>query len=262
MNIKILSLFVAVALMGAPAIAQDSIKTEKLSVSPFQQLEQKTWRFSADVSYLIGGTSPIPLPSSIRKIKSFNPGASFAVEALAHRHLKGRWDLAAGLRLEHKAMKTLAEVKAYHMEITEDDGGHMEGNWTGPVKTNVGNLYLTIPVLAEYTTKNYRWTFNFGPYFSFLLKGKFDGYVEDGYIRTPDELGENVVVTHATYDFADDLRTFAFGLQGGATYHINKHLAVNANLTWGLNGIFPSDFQTLTFDLYPIYGQIGVGYNF
>lgn len=255
MNIRHFSLILGLALAILPACAQDSIKS-------FKPLEQKTWHYSAGVYYQLGGTSPIPLPASIRKIKSFKPGFGWAVEGLVHRHLKGRWDIAAGLRLEQKTMKTKAETKAYHMEITEDDGGHLEGLWTGPVQTQVKNLYLTIPVLAEYTTKNYRWTFNFGPYISFLLKGGFKGYVEDGYIRTPDETGENVEVTHATYDFADDERTVLFGLQGGATYHINRNLAVNANLAWGLNSIFPSDFKTLTFKLYPIYGQLGLSYNF
>lgn len=255
MNIKSISLVICLALAGVQLSAQET-------KSSYAEIEAQPWHYSASISYLIGGTSPVPLPKSIRKIKSFKPGFGFAVEGLAHRHLKGRWDLAAGLRFERKTMTTMAETKNYHMEITEDDGGHMEGGWTGPVQTKVDNYYLTVPILAEYTTQNGRWTVNFGPYFSFLVKGSFSGYVEDGYIRTPDETGENVVVTHATYDFADDLRTFAWGLQGGVSYHVNKHLAVNANLTWGLNSIFPSDFKTLTFNLYPIYGQIGIGYHF
>mgnify|MGYP003547469596 FL=1 len=34
------------------------------------------------------------------------------------------------------------------------------------------------------------------------------------------------------------------------------------NLQWGLNGIFPSDFESVTFDLYPIYATLGFSYVF
>ena len=66
----------------------------------------------------------------------------------------------------------------------------------------------------------------------------------------------------ATYDFSDDLRHFQWGLQVGAGWRAFKHLNVYADLTWGLNDIFKSDFNTITFAMYPIYLNIGFGYAF
>jgi hypothetical protein len=58
------------------------------------------------------------------------------------------------------------------------------------------------------------------------------------------------------------LRRFHWGVQVGGEFRAYKHLAVFANLQWGLNGIFPSDFNSVTFDLYPIYGNLGFSYLF
>lgn len=69
-------------------------------------------------------------------------------------------------------------------------------------------------------------------------------------------------MSHATYDFSNDLRRFQWGMQVGGTFKAYKHLAVTANLTWGLNGIFPSDFTSVTFALYPIYGTLAFSYIF
>lgn len=222
----------------------------------------KGWQVAVGAGLELGGASPVPIPRSIRKINSFNPLLNLYLEGTAYKSFTPRWGMALGLRFETKGMKTNANVKNYHMAIIEDDGGHMEGGWNGPVITKYRATYITVPVLATYTFSNPRWMVSAGPYFSLMLNGDFDGYVHDGYIRTPDELGENVNVTHATYDFSNNLRKFQWGLQVGGSFHAYKHLYVNANLDWGLNGIFPSDFKTISFALYPIYGTLGFSYLF
>ena len=222
----------------------------------------KGWQVSLGAGLEMGGTSPLPMPRSIRKINSYNPLLNLYLEGTAYKSFTPRWGMALGLRFETKGMKTNANVKNYHMAIIEDDGGHMEGGWNGPVITRYRATYLTIPILATYTFPHSRWMVSAGPYFSLKLNGEFEGYVHDGYIRTPDELGENVNVTHATYDFSNDLRTFQWGLQVGGSFRAYKHLFVNANLDWGLNGIFPADFKTITFSLYPIYATLGFSYLF
>lgn len=210
----------------------------------------------------LGGTSPLPLPREIREIKSFNPLLNFYVEGMAEKHIDGAWHLRTGARLEQKGMKTKARVKNYHMEMTADDGGYMEGAWTGMVETEVRNMYLTIPVMASYHFEGDRWEAHAGPYISFLLNGGFEGAAYDGYIRHHDPTGEKAYVTHATYDFGSEERFFAWGLQLGGSYHWNKHWGVAADLTWNANGIFPHDFESITFALYPIYAKVGVNYRF
>lgn len=222
----------------------------------------KGWEIELKAGYAIGGTSPLPLPRSIRHINSYNPQLNLYLGGNALKKICGPWGISVGLNLETKGMTTKAEVADYHTEITEDDGGHTEGNWYGPVKTRVHNIYVTIPLLATYTFSSERWSLHAGPYISYLIDGDFSGTVNDGFIRTPNETGENVDVTHATYDFSKELRDFQWGLALGTTYCAYKHLYIDATLNWGLNGIFPSDFKTVDFALYPIYANIGFSYRF
>lgn len=171
-----------------------------------------------------------------------------------------------GVRFENKGMKTDAKVKNYHMEATnnnpaEGTSGQVIGAWTGNVKTEVNNNYLTFPVLAVYEF-NDRWQVQAGPYFSYLINGTFKGEAYDGYIRDGVPTGNKAEIESATYDFSNDLRRFAWGVQLGGEFKAYKHLSVSANLTWGCNSIFPSDFSAVTFKLFPIYGTLGFNYLF
>ena len=69
-------------------------------------------------------------------------------------------------------------------------------------------------------------------------------------------------VTEATYDFSGDLRKFQWGLDAGAEWRAYKHLSVYADLTWGLNSIFPGDFESISFKMYNVYLNFGFGYVF
>lgn len=77
-----------------------------------------------------------------------------------------------GIRLDSKGMKTNANVKNYGMEIIGEGGERIKGNWTGYVKTNVKNTYLSFPVLATHQF-NRRFSMNLGPYFAYMLEGDF-----------------------------------------------------------------------------------------
>lgn len=172
-----------------------------------------------------------------------------------------KWGMALGVRLETKGMKTDATVKNYHMEMTADDGGYMVGAWTGHVKTNVRSTYLTFPILAVYKVAS-RWELRGGPYLSWMYDGNFSGEAYDGYLRHDNPTGEKAEVNRASYDFSDDLRRFQWGVQVGAEWQAYKHLSVYVDLTWGLNSIFPKDYDSITFALYPVYANAGFSYLF
>ena len=101
-----------------------------------------------------------------------------------------------------------------------------------------------------------------GPWFSYVLSGEFFGEAYDGYLRDGDPTGEKANVSSATYNFNDDLRRFQCGMQLGAQWRAFSHLNVTASLTWGVVPIFKKDFDTVTFNMFPIYGNIGFGYVF
>ena len=220
---------------------------------------QKGWNIRIGAGYLLGGAAPLPIPVEIRGINGFNPGLNLSLEGSVQKIFNGtNWGVQAGLRFDTKGMTTDAITKNYHMEI---DGGKIKGRFTGSVKTHVNNTYVSLPVLATYSIGQ-RWTVMAGLYASLLLKGTFDGEAYDGYLRDQDPTGVKMEINNAAYDFSNDLRKFHWGIQAGAEYKIYTHLAVFANLQWGMNGIFPNGYSCVPFALTPIYGNIGFNYRF
>lgn len=226
----------------------------------------KGWELELRVGYILGGTSPIPLPVEIRSIDSYNPTLGLSLEADVAKWMgeKDQWGLILGIKLENKNMKTKATVKNYGMEIFGDDGSRVAGRWTGGVRTSVKNSFLTFPVLGAYKI-NSRTNIKAGVFLSYLIDGSFTGYVYDGYLREGDPTGLKVVYADgktAPYDFSDNLRHFQWGIQVGADWMAFRHLKIYADLSWGLNDAFKSNFNTITFDMYPIYANLGFGYLF
>lgn len=213
----------------------------------------------------IGGASPMPLPAEIRHIDSYSPNLNLQIGATATKWLgvEKKWGVAVGLRFETKGMETKARVKNYGMEIYQD-GRKLSGRWTGRVQTKYHSQQLVVPITAVYRIHK-RLKVNAGPYFALSFNGAFDGHVSDGYLRVGDPTGDKVVFedgARATYDFGNDLRKFQWGFQGGVSWSAYKHLLVNANLAWGCNNIFKSSFKTVSFNMYPIYLNVGFGYVF
>lgn len=224
----------------------------------------KGWNMELRLGYNIGGASPIPLPVEIRSIDSYSPGMPFSIEASFIKQFEKHWGLQWGVKLESKKMETDAKVKNYNMEIIGDDGARVAGRWTGNVKSTYDNSFLTFPVLATYKVHP-RTNLKAGVYLSCALSRKFDGYVYEGYLRQEDPTGIKATYegdSKASYDFSDNLRRFQWGAQIGADWMAFKHLKLYADLTWGLNDIFKDDFQTITFSMFPIYLNVGVGYVF
>ena len=76
-------------------------------------------QIKARAGYSIGGTSPIPLPETIRSIDSYSLTPSFMAGLDAVWPLNGKWGITAGLHMENKAMKGDVTTKAYHMEVVK-----------------------------------------------------------------------------------------------------------------------------------------------
>lgn len=214
----------------------------------------------------IGGASPIPLPSEIRKIDSYRPDLALSLGAEVSKWfgVKEQYGFIFGLTIESKSMRTDAQVKNYGMKIIGNGGEEVSGQWTGNVVTKFRTSNLTLPLLFGYKVSN-RVNLKVGPYFSYVLERDFSGHVYDGYLREGDPTGPKVVYegeNKATYDFSKDLRKFQWGLRLGTEWRAFKHLNVFADLNWGLNDIFKKDFDTVTFSMYPIYLNVGFGYAF
>lgn len=253
-------IIIILALLATVTVKAQDDMTSGLRWSMLHNLE---YEINAGIN--IGGTAPIPLPGEIRKIDSYDPNLNLHIGASATKWLSNdkRWGVMVGLRFESKGMKTKATVKNYGMEIIQD-GSRVKGNWTGKVQTKYHGNFVTLPISAVYKISQ-RVRVNFGPYIGIGMNGEFSGYVYDGYLREGDPTGNKVTFegeSQAPYDFSDELRTFQWGLQGGISWRAFKHLLVQGNLSWGFNDIFKKSFNTVTFDLYPIYLNVGFGYAF
>jgi len=219
--------------------------------------------FEAKIGYQIGGTVPFPLPAQMRKINGFAPLGNISVQVWAVIPLGQRWELMSGLKVDRKGMTSKATVKDYSMSIQDEDGGTISGRWTGDVTMTADQWYLSIPVdAAFYITE--RGKIRVGAFFSFLTGGTFNGEVYNGYLREGDPTGAKIEVDDKpqSFDFSEDLRRYQWGITLGGEWSIYKRLVAFVDLDWGFKNIFVDDFKTITFDMFPIYGTIGVGYAF
>jgi hypothetical protein len=216
------------------------------------------------LGYNLGGTSPIGLPASIRRLNSFTlqPNPSIGIDAT--KPLADHWGITVGLRIENKGMKIDAKVKNYHEDIVRG-GEELAGQFTGDVTTKVGQWMITMPIQATWLVSP-RVQLRLGPYVSVLTDKTFTGYAHDGYLRVGDPTGSKVELggdysTRGNYDFSDDMRNLQWGVGAGIDWNVYRHLGVFAELNWGLNGIHHSHFKTIEQTLYPIFGTFGVTYR-
>ena len=221
--------------------------------------------YQIKAGFNIGGVSPLPLPSEIRKINSYRPELSFSLGTEITKWFGEdfKYGVITGISFESKSMSTDATVKNYGMELIEQ-GQKVSGRWTGDVQTKFRSTYLTVPILFGFKVST-RVVLKTGPYFSYVLDRNFSGYVHDGYLRAGDPTGVKTEYKDgktAPYDFSTDLRKFQWGMRLAAEWRAFEHLNVFGDLNWGLNDAFKKDFKTITFAMYPIYLNVGFGYAF
>lgn len=218
------------------------------------------------LGYNVGGTAPVGMPATIRSLSRYTLQPNLLIGADVHKHFGGgKWGLMLGIHLEQKDMEVDAKVKNYHMAMRIGNEAPVRGVFTGQVVSEAGLGMVTIPVLVTYDiTPKVR--IKAGPYVSYAYQTEFSGYAYDGYIREKDPTGTKVMVgigdaANGTYDFSDSMRNLFFGIDVGADWYFSRRWGASIDLSWGLNGIFKSNFDVIDDTLYPIYANIGVTYK-
>ncbi|MCM1108717.1 MAG: PorT family protein [Clostridium sp.] len=221
------------------------------------------WGYLIRGGFALGGTSPLPLPREIRSINRFRPegGLTFGVDA--YKMFSRRWGLMAGAHFFTEGMHTGADVKNYHMGISQGED-YLEGYFTGTDVTETFMAGFTIPVMATFRISP-RWNVNLGPYVSFVLGEDFEGSVYDGYLREGTPTGPKVIISGdnaATYDFAENMRSVLYGVELGFDYKVRRGLTVFGSVDWGMTSVFHSNFKTVDFPMYPLYATFGVACHY
>ncbi len=216
-----------------------------------------TWRLGLN----IGGIMPMGMPASIRSLNSYSPQVNPQLSATMEKHISSRFGIESGLRLDRKAMRTDAQVKSYHMQMTQGEES-IEGVFTGGVVTKCSTWGVTIPVQLTYHLSN-DFKLRAGPMVNFLLSKDFSGYAYDGYLRRNSPVGERIEVGHTedqrgNYDFGDEMRAVQFGVSVGVDWNFKKNYGLYADVQCGLNGAFKSSFKTIEQTMYPVYCTIGL----
>ena len=219
--------------------------------------------FSIKLGYAVGGTMPFPLPAEMRSINGFKPLCNISLQGLYHILFNQNIGMQFGVGLDRKGMIADATVKNYSMSIMDDEGGVVSGRWTGDVQMKTVQTALTVPVAVSWTPSE-KWNLNLGPYFSYLLSREFSGEVCNGYLREGDPTGAKIEIDDEaqTFDFSEEMRRVQWGLSLGFDWAFYKKMGLFVDVNWGLNDIFKSDFETITINMYPIFGVVGLSYSF
>lgn len=223
----------------------------------------KNWEFTAFAGYNLGGTTPLPLPAEIRKIKSWSPGFTPTLAFHATKWINPRWGVTTGIGIELKGMVIEADVKYWQTNLVVGEGaqtGTFSGTFSGTNRTKMRNGYVTIPLLATFRPYE-KWTFYFGGYVSSLQDAKFEGSASDGYIRNGGPTGDKINVTEATYDFSDEMSKVDAGIMASADWYFTRKMAVKGQLSWGLVPVFPSSFKGISYNMYNVYVMLGLAYK-
>ena len=244
-TISVVILLVITTTMGVSATVLDSL------------------RYDARLGYALGGTVPTHIDNKIRHLNSYNPGFNFTIAAEASYPLNERWSLHSGLRFELGSMDVDSRVKNYDIEVVRGEES-LSGIFNGNVRIKTAQRRITLPIQAAYSL-NDKWSLRGGFFMAWLTNRRFWGWAYDGYLREGTPVGPKIEMgtepgDRGDFDFDANMRHMQWGLDVGADWQIHRRWGAFAELTYGLSGLFKSDFHSVE-TLRPLYGTLGVIYR-
>ncbi len=215
------------------------------------------------LGYTVGGTLPTHLDNKIRHINNFDPGLNFAVSVETDLPLNDHWGLHSGLRYELDAMDVDSRVKNYDIEVVRGDES-LDGIFNGNVRIKSTQRRITLPIQATYRP-NSQFTLRGGLFMGWLANRRFWGWAYDGYLREGTPVGPKIEMgrepgERGDFDFDKDMRHMQWGIDAGLDWHFHPRWGMFAELTYGLSGLFKSNFHSVE-TLRPMYGTLGIMYR-
>ena len=217
----------------------------------------------ARLGYTVGGTIPTHMGKEIRGINSFNPGLNFSIAVEATLPLGNNWGIHSGVRYELGSMDVDSRVKNYDIEVVRGEES-LNGIFVGNVRIKTTQRRITLPVQAQYEfSKEFK--LRGGLFMGWLTSRKFWGWAYDGYLREGTPIGAKIDMgrepgDRGDFDFDSNMRHMQWGIDVGADWQFHRRWGMFAELTYGLSGIFKSDFHSVQ-TLRPMYGTLGILYR-
>ena len=218
----------------------------------------------ARLGYIVGGMLPTHLDNKIRHINNFDLGLNFAVSIEADMPLNTRWGLHSGLRYELDGMDVDSRVKNYDIEVVRGSES-LDGIFNGNVRIKSTQRRITLPIQASYYCSP-QLQLRGGVFMGWLTNRRFWGWAYDGYLREGTPVGPKIEMgrepgERGDFDFDKDMRHMQWGIDAGLDWHFHPRWGMFAELTYGLSGLFKSDFHSVE-TLRPMYGTLGIMYRF
>lgn len=225
--------------------------------------------FIVRAGYVVGGTMPLPLPAEIRSINQFSPKGGVSLGIDGYRMFSKRWGISLGAHFFWEGFHTSADVKNYYVSYDKESDGEREtkkGYFTGTNATATEMWGVTFPLLATFRMSP-RWNVSAGPYLSWYFSQTFTGEVYEnsegiGYLRENTPVGVKIPVNDEHYDFSDNMLPLGVGMELCFDWKAMRRMNVFGKVDWGLSNVWRSDFDAITFKMFPIYATIGAAYRY
>ena len=153
---KRIAALAAIALTACRPLASTAQTAEADTLPP----ARPGWTYTARLGLNIGGTAPIGMPATIRRMNDYDLQPNFTLGIDAEHPLRGNWGVLTGIHIDNKGMNVDATVKNYHTVMTKG-GDELEGYYTGRLVTKVEESMVTIPLQATYHPGS-RWRLRLG----------------------------------------------------------------------------------------------------
>lgn len=246
-----LYIVVLLSLWISPAFAQEDTVTNNESVE---------YRFALGVQLGtdIGGAIPFPfsnVPSPFNPYPQLYPSLGAKLTFPVTRH----WSLGAEITYKKVAIDADARIENQRFNDEKND---VIARFTGSAEMGMDFTMLEIPVYAKYTFRNQKDRLLFGGYFAYVMKGKFNIRVNEGYMMTDEGVYNGAIEDDPlNINFGNILDNWDAGLVLGYERKLFSRIEIGLRVSCGLKDIFKPDNQYFDYKMLHMRGTLNLSYN-
>lgn len=206
----------------------------------------------------IGGAIPFPfsnVPSPFNPYPQLYP----SLGAKLTFPVTKKWGIGAEITYKKEAIDADARIKNQRFNDVKND---VVARFTGSAEMGMDFTMLEVPVYVKYTFPNQKDRILFGGYFAYILKGKFDIQVNEGFMMTDEEIYNGAIEDEPLQiNFSDILDKWDAGLVLGYERKLFSRVEVGLRVSWGMKDIFKRDNQYFDYKMLHMRGTLAVSYN-